>query len=86
VGASKSTNTIDLAIVMPEHDTKVEYEDWKTEVIFLARVFYATTTSITGLNNDQPSYDRTMKDLKAIWLRNLLAEIDPPGALATSLP
>jgi hypothetical protein len=86
VGASKSTNTVDLAIVMPERDTEVEYEDWKTEVIPPARAFYATTTSTTGLNDDQPSYDRAMKGPKATWLRNLLAEIDPPGAPATSLP
>jgi hypothetical protein len=33
VGASKSTNTVDLAIVMPERDTEVEYEDWTTEVL-----------------------------------------------------
>ena len=70
---------------MPERDTEVEYEDWTTEVIPPARAFYATT-STTGLNNDQPSYDRAMKDPKATWLRNLLAEIDPPGAPATSLP
>src|SRR5713101_287260 len=71
---------------MPERDTEVEYEDWKTEVIPPARAFYATTISTTGLNDDQPSYDRAIKDLKATWLRNLLAEIDPPGAPATSLP
>ena len=70
---------------MPEHDIEVEYEDWTTEVILPARAFYAITTYITGLN-DQPSYDRAIKDPKAIWLRNLLAEIDPPGAPATSLP
>jgi hypothetical protein len=64
VGASKSTNTVNLAIVMPEHDTEVEYENWTTEVIPPARAFYATT-STTGLNNDQPSYDRAMKDPKA---------------------
>jgi hypothetical protein len=69
---------------MPEHDTDLEYEDWTTEVIPPARAFYATTYT-TGLN-DQPSYDRAMKDPKATWLRNLLAEIDPPGAPATSLP
>jgi hypothetical protein len=85
VGASKSTNTVDLAIVMPEHDIEVEYEDWTIEVIPPARAFYATTTYTTGLN-DQPSYDRAMKDPKATWLRNLLAEIDPPGAPAISLP
>jgi hypothetical protein len=84
VGALKSTNTVDLAIVMPEHDTEVEYEDWTTEVIPPARAFYATST--TGLNDDQSSYDRAMKDLKATWLRNLLAEIDPSGAPATFLP
>ena len=33
MGASKSTNTVDLAIVMPERDTEVEYEDWTTEVL-----------------------------------------------------
>ena len=69
---------------MPEHDTEVEYEDWTTEVIPPARAFYATTYT-TGLY-DQSSYDRAMKDPKATWLRNLLAEIDPPGAPATSLP
>ena len=66
---------------MPEHDTEVEYEDWTTEVIPPARAFYATTTSTTGLNDDQSSYDRAMKDPKATWLRNLLAELDPPGIL-----
>src|SRR5450432_2968934 len=81
VRASKSTNTVDLAIEMPEHDTKVECEDWTTQVIPPARAFYATST--TGLNDDQSSYDRAIKDLKAIWLRNLLAEIDPH---VTSLP
>jgi hypothetical protein len=69
---------------MPEHDTEVEYEDWTTEVIFPARAFYATTTYITGLN-DQPSYDRVMKDPKVTWLRNLLAEIDLFGAPAIFL-
>jgi hypothetical protein len=33
VRASKSTNTVDLAIVIPERDTEVEYEDWTTEVL-----------------------------------------------------
>jgi hypothetical protein len=83
VGASKSISTVDLAIVMPEHDIEVEYGDWTTEVILPVRAFYATTTSITGLNDDQLSYDRAMKDPKATWLRNLLAEIDPSGAPAT---
>jgi hypothetical protein len=36
---------------MPEHDTEVEYEDWTTEVIPLARAFYTTTTYTTGLND-----------------------------------
>ena len=75
MGASKSTNTVNLAIVIPEHDTEIEYEDWTTEVILPARAFYATTTYTTGLNN-QSSYDRAMKDPKITWLRNLLAEID----------
>jgi hypothetical protein len=30
---------------MPEHDTEVEYEDWTTEVLSLAKAFYATTTN-----------------------------------------
>jgi hypothetical protein len=50
---------------MPEYDTEVEYEDWTTEVIPPARAFYTTTTYITSLN-DQPSYDRVMKDPKII--------------------
>jgi hypothetical protein len=59
VRASKSTNTVDLAIVMPKRDTKVEYEDWTTEVLSSVQAFYAATT--TDYNNDQPSYDRAMK-------------------------
>ena len=58
VGASEPTNTVDLAIVMPERDTEVEYEDWTIEVLSPAKAFYATTT---GYNDDQPSYDRAMK-------------------------
>jgi hypothetical protein len=84
VGASKSTNTVNLAIVMLEHDTEVEYEDWTIEVISSARAFYATITYTTGLN-DQPSYDRVIKDPKVTWLRNLLAEIDLPDEPATFL-
>jgi hypothetical protein len=60
VGALKSTNTVDLAIVMPERDTEVEYEDWTTKVLFPVKAYYATTT-MTGYNDDQPSYDRAMK-------------------------
>ena len=58
VRASKSTKTADLAIVMPERDAEVEYEDWTTEVLSPVKAFYATTT---GYNDDQPSYDRAMK-------------------------
>jgi hypothetical protein len=64
VGASKSTNTVDLAIVMPERDTEVEYEDWTTEVLSLAKAYYATTAT-TGYNDDQPSYDRAIKGPEA---------------------
>jgi hypothetical protein len=49
---------------MLEHDIKVEYEDWITKVIPSARTFYAITF-IINLNNDQPSYDKVMKDPKA---------------------
>jgi hypothetical protein len=58
VGASKSTNTVNLAIVMPERDTEVEYEDWTIEVLSPVKAFYATTT---GYNDNQSSYDRAMK-------------------------
>jgi Reverse transcriptase (RNA-dependent DNA polymerase) len=74
VGASKPTNTVDLAIVMPEQDAEVEYEDWTTEVIPPAKAFYATTT---GLNDDQPSYDRAMKGPEAPqWKQGLQSEYD----------
>jgi hypothetical protein len=62
VGASKSTNTIDLAIVMPERDTEVEYEDWTIKVLFPVKAFYATTT---GYNDNQSSYDKAMKGPEA---------------------
>jgi hypothetical protein len=58
MGASKSTNTVNLAIVMPKRDIKIEYEDWTTEVLSPVKAFYVTTT---GYNDDQPSYDRAMK-------------------------
>jgi hypothetical protein len=59
VRASKPTNTVDLAIMMPERDTKIEYEDWTTEVLPPVQAYYAATTK--GYNDDQPSYDRAMK-------------------------
>jgi hypothetical protein len=49
--ASKSINIVNLAIVMPEHDIEVEYENWTIEVIPPVRAFYAITFT-TGLNND----------------------------------
>ena len=49
IKALKSTNIIDLAIIMPERDTEVEYEDWTTEILSLVKVFYATTI---GYNDD----------------------------------
>jgi hypothetical protein len=52
MGALKPTNTVDLAIVMLERDTEVEYEDWTTEVIPSVKAFYATITTTTGLNDD----------------------------------
>jgi hypothetical protein len=64
VGASKSTNTVDLAIVMPERDTEVEYEDWTTEVL-PAQAYYAATVTTKGYNDDQPSYNRAMKGPEA---------------------
>jgi hypothetical protein len=52
MGASKSINIIDLAIVMPERDTKVEYEDWTTEVLLLAQAYYAATATTKSYNED----------------------------------
>ena len=65
VGASKSTNTVDLAIVMPERDIEVEYEDWTTEVLLSAQAYYAATATTKGYNDDQSSYDRAMKGPEA---------------------
>jgi hypothetical protein len=59
VGALKPTNTIDLAIVMPERDIEAEYEDWTIEVLLLVQAYYAVITK--GYNDDQSSYDRAMK-------------------------
>jgi hypothetical protein len=52
VGASKSTNTVDLAIVIPERDIKVEYEDWTIEVLLLIQAYYAATVTTKGYNDD----------------------------------
>ena len=60
VGASKSTNTVNLAIVMLKRDAKIEYEDWTIEVLFSAKAYYATITT-TGYNDNQPSYDKAIK-------------------------
>jgi hypothetical protein len=69
VRASKSTNIVNLAIVMPERDIEVEYEDWTTEILSSAKAFYAITT---GYNDNQPSYDRAMKGPEAfLWKQGL---------------
>jgi hypothetical protein len=52
VGASKSTNTVDLVIVMPERDIEVEYEDWTTEVLLPVQAYYAATATTKGYNED----------------------------------
>jgi hypothetical protein len=49
---------------MLERDTEVEYEDWTTEILSPAKAYYATTTT-TGYNDNQPSYDRAMKGPEA---------------------
>jgi len=61
VEASKSTNTVDLAIVMPERDTEVEYENWTIEVLPSAQAYYAATATTKGYNEDQPLYNRAIK-------------------------
>jgi hypothetical protein len=76
VGASKSTNTVDLAIVMSERDIEVEYEDWTTEILSLVKAYYAIITT-TGYNNNQPSYDRAMKGSEVfLWKQGLQNEYD----------
>jgi hypothetical protein len=65
VGASKSTNTVNLAIVMPERDTEVEYEDWTTEVLSLVQAYYAATATTKDYNENQSSYDRAIKGPEA---------------------
>jgi hypothetical protein len=61
VGALKPTNTVDLAIVMPERDIEVEYEDWTIEVLLPAQAHYAATAITKGYNKDQSSYDKAIK-------------------------
>jgi hypothetical protein len=76
VRASKSTNTVDLAIVMLERDIEVEYEDWTIEVLSLVKAYYAIITT-TGYNDDQPSYDRAMKGPEtSLWKQGLQNEYD----------
>jgi hypothetical protein len=52
VGASKSTNTVNLAIMMPERDTEVEYEDWTIEILLSVQAYYAATATTKGYNDD----------------------------------
>jgi hypothetical protein len=52
VGASKSTNIINLAIVMLERDIEIEYEDWTIEVLSLAQTYYAATVTTKNYNNN----------------------------------
>jgi hypothetical protein len=66
VGASKPTNTIDLAIVMLERDTEIEYEDWTIEVLPLVQAYYAATATTKGYNENQPSYNKAMKGPEAL--------------------
>jgi hypothetical protein len=65
VGASKPTNTVDLAIVMLERDTEVEYEDWTIEVLSLVQAYYAATATTKGYNENQSSYNKAMKGPEA---------------------
>lgn len=51
MGTSKSTNTVNLAIVMLERDTEVEYEDWTTEVLS-AQAYYTVTATTKDYNED----------------------------------
>jgi hypothetical protein len=57
VGTLKSINTVNLAIVMPERDTEVEYEDWTIKVLSLAQAYYAVTVITKNYNEDQSSYE-----------------------------
>jgi hypothetical protein len=59
--ASKSTNTINLAIVIPERDIKVEYENWTTEILPSIQTYYAATATTKNYNDNQFSYDKTIK-------------------------
>jgi hypothetical protein len=52
MGALKSTNIVDLVIVMPERDTEVEYEDWTIEVLLSAQAHYAATATTKNYNDD----------------------------------
>jgi hypothetical protein len=52
VRASKSINTVDLVIVMPERDTEIKYEDWTIEVLSLAQAYYAVTATTKDYNDD----------------------------------
>ena len=65
MGALKSTNTVDLVIVMLERDIKVEYEDWTTEVLLLVQAHYAATATTKGYNDNQSSYNRAIKGPEA---------------------
>jgi hypothetical protein len=74
VGASKSTNTVNLVIIMLERDIEVEYEDWTIKVLSPVKAFYATTI---GYNDNQPSYDRAMKSPEiSLWKQGLQNEYD----------
>jgi hypothetical protein len=59
--ASKSINTVNLAIVILERDTEIEYEDWTIEVLLLIQAYYAATVTTKGYNEDQSSYNRAIK-------------------------
>jgi fructoselysine-6-P-deglycase FrlB-like protein len=57
---------------MPERDTKVEYENWTTEVLLPAQTYYAATATTKGYNEDQPSYDKAIKGPEApLWKQGL---------------
>ena len=70
--ASKSTNTVNLAIVMPERDIEVEYEDWTTEVLSSVKAYYAIITTTIDYNDNQLSYDRAIKGPEIfLWKQGL---------------
>jgi hypothetical protein len=74
VGAANTPSTMDFAIIVPERDQDVEYEDWTVQTMPIEQPT-AKALHTSMVNDDQPSYNKAMKGPEAsLWNEGIQSE------------